>query len=109
MQEKSPSVIQTFFDELKDGNPFIILGILMILVMCGSIWVWQTTHNPVVNTPTPRFSHPGAISPIKVLTARALTDTAPQMTPTVASTPAAVVFPIRKFYLSNSRISDYLR
>lgn len=109
MEEEKRPILRTFFEELKDGNPFIILGILMILVMGGSIWVWQTTHNPGVNTPTPRFSHPNAISPVQVLTARALTGIAPQATPTVVATPAAVVFPLRKIYVSDSRISYYLR
>ena len=96
MKDKPPSLIRTFFEELKDGNPFIILLILMVLVAIGGVWVWQTTHNSVVDIPTPRFSHPSAVSPIQVLTARALTNGPLPVevtpTPTVAATPKAAFF-----------------
>jgi hypothetical protein len=93
MEEDKPSILRTIYEEFRAGNPLIILMVLFVLVLAGSLWVWQTTYYPVVNTPTPRYTHSGAESPVKALTARALTGIPPQVTPTatVVATPKAAI------------------
>ena len=63
MNNNPSTALQKVYEELKAGNPLIILTILLVLVLSGSMWVWQTTHNLVVYTPTPRFSHPHVVAP----------------------------------------------
>ncbi|MGC1375208.1 MAG: hypothetical protein WA821_03240 [Anaerolineales bacterium] len=70
MDNNPSTALQKVYEELKAGNPLIILAILLVLVLCGGLWVWQTTHNPVVDTPIPRFSHPSAVAPFVPLIAR---------------------------------------
>ena len=87
MDDKPSTALQKACEELKAGNPIIILVVLLVLVTLGSCWVWQTTHNPVVNTPTPRFSHPSAVAPLVVLTAQA-SSTIPPARASVTPPPA---------------------
>lgn len=88
MEDKPSSVLQRFFEEIRAGNPLIIILILVLAVALSSVWVWQTIQNPAVNTPTPRFRHSTVVSPIKALTARALTQV-----PQASGTPAAALLP----------------
>lgn len=96
MEDKPPSIFRKFYEELKSGNPFVILLLLALVVALGSLWIWQITHPLKRNTPTPRFNHPSAVSPIKVMTARALSAVPPKKpSPTPVSTPKAEIFPRR--------------
>jgi len=90
-EEESASIFQSIYQEFKDGNPIFIPIGLLIVVLLGSWWVWQTTHNPVVETPTPMFRHPSAVSPLMLLATQAASAAhQPQATvtpPVVKATP----------------------
>lgn len=76
MQDDKPSsIFQKFFEELKLGNPIIILSVLTILLLLGMVWVWQAISTPVVLTP--KIHHPTSAARVETLTALA-----PQSTPT---------------------------
>ena len=92
MEDKQPTIFRKFYEELKSGNPMVILLLMAFLVALGSLWVWQVTHSVKTTTPTPRFTHPGAISPIEFMTARALSAVPPAPSPTPLSTPNAAIF-----------------
>ena len=83
MQDDKPSsIFQKFFEELKLGNPIIILVVLTVLLLLGMVWVWQAISTPVVLTPN--IHHPTSAARIETLTALA-----PHPTPT--ATQAAFV------------------
>jgi cytoskeletal protein RodZ len=113
------TVLQKAYEEFKAGNPIIILIVLLVVVILGSCWVWQTTYNSMVNTPTPRFSHPGAVAPFvpsivqessAIPPARASVTPIPvTATPTPTRTSAGTfceqqVFPLRFFSQSDATL-----
>lgn len=85
MQDDKPSsIFQKFFEELKLGNPIIVLSVLTVLLLLGMVWVWQSISTPVFLTPEVIVHHPTSAARIETLTALA-----PQSTPT--ATQAAFV------------------
>lgn len=72
MQDDKPSsIFQKFFEELKLGNPIIILSVLTVLLLVGMIWVWQSISTPVFLTPEVIVHHPTNAGRIQTLTALA--------------------------------------
>lgn len=75
-------------DEAHADKVFSVLGwtlasifvLLVVFITVGGWWMWQISHNPIVDIvlPTNFPHHPTMVSPLLVLTSRALSAVPPQ-------------------------------
>ncbi len=87
MEDEPISIFDKIYQELKSGNPIIILVILFVAVALAGWWVFQTVQTPIVDLlPTPRVRHRN-IKTLPVSKPNDMILTQVSMTPTPSSTP----------------------